>query len=108
MMVPDGRFEGRVDHITVTPEKIARTKFKEKWGQDEVQLSTEVRENHMENWLRCVRTRETPVLDALTAYKAMTTIGMGVQSYREGRVLYFNESTQRVTDKPVELMTARV
>ncbi|MFZ4627210.1 MAG: Gfo/Idh/MocA family protein [Blastocatellia bacterium] len=108
MMVPDGRFEGRVDHITVTPEKIARTKFKEKWSQDEVKLTTEVRENHMENWLRCIRTRETPVLDALTAYKAMTTIGMGVQSYREGRVLYFNESTQRVTDKPVDLMTARV
>ena len=108
MMVPDGRFEGRVDHITVTPEKIARTKFTEKWGKDEVKLTTEVRENHMENWLRCIRTRETPVLDALTAYKAMTTIGMGVQSYREGRVLYFNESTQRVTDKPVDLMTARV
>ena len=42
------------------------------------------------------------VLDPLTAYKAMTTIAMSVQSYREGRVLYFNETLQKVTDKPVE------
>ncbi len=107
MMVPDGRFEGKVNSITVTPERIARKSFAEKWGRDEVQLATETRENHMENWLRCVRTRETPVLDALTAYKAMTTIAMSVQSYREGRALYFNEATQRVTDKPVDLATVK-
>ncbi|MBL8168068.1 MAG: Gfo/Idh/MocA family oxidoreductase [Acidobacteria bacterium] len=103
MMVPQGAFEGRVDHITVTAERIARKKFVEKWGSEEVKLMTEKREDHMENFLRCVKTREKTVLDPLTAYKAMTTIGMSVQSYREGRVLYFNEATQRVTDKPVEL-----
>ena len=54
----------------------------------------------MENFLRCVKTREKPVLDALTAYKAMVTIGMSVQSYLEGNVLYFNERTQQVTDRP--------
>ena len=107
MMVPDGRFEGRVSQITVTPERIARKAFAEKWGKEEIQLQAETRENHMENWLRCVKSREKPVLDALTAYKAMTTIGMAVQSYREGKVLYFNEATQRVTDKPVDLMQAR-
>ncbi len=102
MMVPDGRFEGRVSHITVTPERLAQKKFTEKWGKNEVLLETETRENHMENWLRCVKTREKPNLDAMTAYKAMTTIGMAVQSYREGRVLYFNEALQRVTDKPFD------
>jgi hypothetical protein len=30
-----------------------------------------------------------------------------VQSYREGRALYFNEATQRVTDKPFEPLQAR-
>ena len=107
MMVPDGKFEGRVSQITVTPEKIARKSFVEKFGKEEVALQTEQRENHMENFLRCVRSGEKPVLDAQTAYRAMVTIGMAVQSYREGRVLYFNESTQRVTDKPVELLQAR-
>ncbi|MGE0104221.1 MAG: Gfo/Idh/MocA family protein [Blastocatellales bacterium] len=107
MMVPEGRFEGRVDHITVTPERIAKKKFIEKYGTEEMVIQTEKREDHMENFLRCVKTREKNVLDALTAYKAMTTIGMAVQSYRDGKVLYFNESTQRVTDKPVEVMTMK-
>jgi hypothetical protein len=37
----------------------------------------------------------------------MTTIAMAVQSYREGKALYFNESLQRVTDKPAEAMQAK-
>lgn len=103
MMVPEGQFEGKVDHITVTPERIAKDQFVAKWGKAVVELPTEKREDHMENFLRCVRTREKTVLDALTAYKAMTTIAMSVQSYREGKALYFDERTERVTDKPVQL-----
>lgn len=107
MMVPQGAFEGRVDYITVTPERIAKKKFVEKWGSEEVKLMTEKRETHYENFLRCVKTREKTVLDPLTAYKAMTTIAMSVQSYREGRVLYFNETLQKVTDKPIEGLQAK-
>jgi hypothetical protein len=100
MMVPEGRFEGRVDYITVTPQAIARQKFKEKYGTIQVQLETEPRESHMENFLRCVKTRQKPVLDADTAYAAMVTIGMSVQSYREGRVLYFDAQKHKVTSDP--------
>src|SRR2546425_2133850 len=38
MMVPDGRFEGKVDAITVTPSKIARQQFEEKYGSSEMKL----------------------------------------------------------------------
>jgi predicted dehydrogenase len=100
MMVPGGQFEGRVDYITVTPQRISKQKFKEKYGTIEVMLETEPRQSHMENWLSCIKTRETPVLDALTAYKAMVAIGMSVQSYREGRVLYFDEAKQKVVHEP--------
>ncbi len=100
MMVPDGKFEGRVDSITVTPQRIAKKQFEEKYGAGEVKMNCEPRESHMENFLRCVRTREKPVLDALTAYKAMVTIGMSVQSYREGRVLYFDDKREKVTYEP--------
>jgi predicted dehydrogenase len=100
MMVPEGKFEGKVDHITATPQRIFKQKFVEKYGSDEVKINCEPRESHMENFLRCVRTRETPVLDALTAYKAMVTIGMSVQSYREGRVLFFDEAKQKVVYEP--------
>jgi len=104
MMVPDGRFEGKVKHITVTPEGIAKKAFVEKYGKPELVIETGTRESHMENFLGCIKSREKPVLDALTAYKAMTTIGMAVQSYREGKAIYFNEATERVTDKPVEVL----
>jgi hypothetical protein len=100
MMVPDGRFEGRVEYITVTPERIQRKAFAEKYGTIEVKLEAEPREDHMSNFLRCVKTREKPVLDALTAYKAMVPIYMSVKSYREGKVLFFNEQTQQITDQP--------
>jgi predicted dehydrogenase len=96
VMVPDGKFEGRVDYITVTPQAIAKQAFKDKHGTIEMKIETEPRESHMENFLRCVRSRQTPVLDADTAYRAMVTIGMAVQSYREGRVLYFDEAAEKV------------
>jgi predicted dehydrogenase len=99
MMVPNGRFEDKVDYITVTPQRIVKLKWEEKYGATEVKLNCEPREDHMQNFLRCVSTREKPVLDALTAYKAMVTIGMGVQSYREGRVLYFDERKQKVVSE---------
>jgi predicted dehydrogenase len=100
MMVPHGQFEGRVDQITVTPQRIFRKQFEEKYGSAEIAIKTEQRESHMENFLRCVRTRETPVLDALTGYKALTAIAMSVQSYREGRVLFFDERKQKVVGDP--------
>jgi hypothetical protein len=54
----------------------------------------------MMNFLNSVRSRQKPVLDALTGYKAQVTISMSVQAYREGRVLFFDESVQKVVDKP--------
>jgi len=100
VMVPDGQFEGHVESIAVTPQKIAKQKFKEKYGTLEMVLACEQRESHMENFLRCVQTRETPVLDALTGYKALVAIQMAVQSYREGKVLYFDEQKQMVVSEP--------
>ena len=100
LMVPDGKFEGKVDFITVTPQSIGKQAFKEKHGTIEMKIETEPRESHMENFLRCLRTRKTPILDADTAYRAMVPIGMAVQSYREGRVLYFDESAEKVVATP--------
>jgi predicted dehydrogenase len=100
MIVPEGRFEGRVDAITVTPQPLAKQKFKEKYGTIEVKIECEPREDHMQNFLRCVRTRNKPVLDADTAYRAMVTIGMAVQSYREGRTLFWDPVQEKVVAAP--------
>jgi predicted dehydrogenase len=82
----------RLPHHASLRRSSPRRSLSRSGASTEIQLATETRENHMENWLRCIKTREKPNLDALTAYKAMTTIGMAVQSYREGRVLYFQRS----------------
>ena len=58
------------------------------------------RDAHMSNFFECMRTREKPVLDADTAYRAQVTISMSVQSYRQGKVLYFDPDRERVVDKP--------
>src|SRR5947209_14878728 len=60
---------------------------------------------YMENWLSCIKTRQTPVLDALTAYKAMVTIGMSVQSYREGRDMTARSCQSRSEEHTSELQS---
>jgi predicted dehydrogenase len=100
MIVPDGRFEGRVDSISITPQPLAKNRFKDRYGTIEVKLECEPRESHMENFLRCVRTRRKPVLDADTAYRAMVTIGMSVESYRTGRTLYWDAAGEKVVTEP--------
>jgi hypothetical protein len=47
-----------------------------------------------------MRTRQKPRLDVETAACAQVLISMSVQSYREGRTLYFDEKTWKVSAKP--------
>ena len=102
MIVPQGQFEGRVDNITVTPSRISRKKFYDKYGTEQVVIPTEEREAtyHMNNWLECIRTRQKPTLDSNTAYHAQVVISMAVQSYRRGKVLYFDPRTETIVETP--------
>ncbi len=100
MMVPHGQFEGHVDHITVTAEKKFEKKFVDKFGKNEIQFACEKREDHMDNFLGCVKSRKAPVLNAETALKAMVTIAMSVESYQKGKILYFDEKNLRVLESP--------
>ncbi|MBZ0256539.1 Gfo/Idh/MocA family oxidoreductase [bacterium] len=100
MIVEHGQFEGRTDHITVTAQRPFRKEFKDKWGSEEIVIEVEPREDHYDNFLRCVIEREKPVLDSSTAYRAMTTIAMSVESFRSGKVLYFDEKEEKVSDIP--------
>ena len=42
-----------------------------------------------------------PNLPAQLGYQAMAAIGMGVQAYRQGEVLFFDRTRSKVTNKPV-------
>jgi predicted dehydrogenase len=105
IMVEHGRFEGYAPHITVRPEaKVVSEEYKAKWGDKEIQIpveKTDTMQVHVSNFLQCMRTRQKPTLDVETGAKAQVLITMAVQSYREGRVLYFDEKTWKVSDKPV-------
>ncbi len=100
VMVDHGEFERPTDHISVFPEKNAiDDAYKQKFGEDEFDIpveQTDMMKTHIGNFLSCIRSREKPTLDVDTALHAQVTISMAVQSYREGRVLYWDEKTMSV------------
>jgi predicted dehydrogenase len=107
-MVEHGRFEGYSPYITVKAEK-SRGKFivpelEAKFeGKDEIKIP--VKENntmqtHVGNFLSCMRTRQKPQLDVETGARAQVLITMAVKSFREGKTMYFDEKTWKVSDKP--------
>lgn len=108
IMVEHGRFEGYAPQITLKAEKTRQGKFivpelEEKFqGKDEIKIDVEDKPTmptHVGNFLDCMRSRQKPTLDVETAARAQVLITMAVQSYREGRMLFFDERTWKVVDK---------
>jgi len=102
-MVDHGRFEGDTDHITVDFEDIYHPEMIERFGYAAVDIpvAETPRDAHMRNFLDCVETREKPNLDAVTGYHAQVVITMGVQAYREGKVLFWDPKAEKVVyDEP--------
>jgi predicted dehydrogenase len=104
IMVEHGRFEGFAPHITVKPERaVIDADYKARFGQEPVKIEVENKDTmntHIGNFLDCMRSRQKPTLDVETAARAQVTITMAVQSYRQGKVLYFDEKNFKVSDKP--------
>jgi predicted dehydrogenase len=109
-MVSHGQFEGMVPFITVTPEvrqgkAIGGDKYAEKFGTKAIQIPIDQKDPmqaHVENFLHCMRTREKPHLDVETGARAVVVINLAVQSYREGKTLYWDEKHWKATDKPIK------
>ncbi len=57
---------------------------------------------HIGNFLECMHTRQKPHLDVETGAKAVVVINLAVQSYREGKSLYWDEKRWKASDKPVK------
>ncbi len=103
IMVEHGRFEGFAPYITVRPEKnVVSAEYKAKWGTEDIRIpvkETDTMKTHIDNFLSCIRSRQKPTLDVETAAKAQVVITMAVQSYRQGKILYFDEKTFKIVDK---------
>jgi len=103
VMVEHGRFEGAAPYITVKPEgRVVNAEYKSKFGVEPIKIPVEDKDTmftHIGNFLDCMRTRQKPTLDVETAGHAQVVISMAVQSYRQGKVLYFDEKNFKVVDK---------
>ncbi|MFL6447798.1 MAG: Gfo/Idh/MocA family oxidoreductase [Bryobacteraceae bacterium] len=112
IMVEHGEFERPTPDIVVRPEKIRSRGEQErhtfpnyKFGSDEIRIPVEQKDMmqaHIGNFLQCMRTREKPHLDVETAAHAQVLINLAVESYREGRVKYWDEKAWKSVDKPVK------
>ena len=105
IMVDHGKFESPTDHITLLPETRVIGKdedYKTKFGTKEQQIPIDQKDamsTHVRNFLECIRTRQQPTLNVDVALRAQVTISMAVQSYREGRVLYWDDKAMHVTSE---------
>lgn len=119
---PDQR---RPTHLVIRPEpafagavreRVAKAGLEGKWVEAEAgfdadqnrgsgrelvfRIESPPSESFFENFLRCIRTREKPIVDGELAYQTHVTIMMAVESYRRNIVAFFDEATGRVLDRP--------
>jgi predicted dehydrogenase len=104
IMVEHGQFEGTASYITLKPEKRVMTpEYEGKFGKEDQKIPLDTKDAmtaHIDNFLSCVRSRQKPTLDVETAARAQVLITMAVMSYRQGRVLYFDEKNFQVLPTP--------
>lgn len=110
-MVEHGMFERYTPYITIRAERARGGKYivpelEAKYkGENEIKIPIANKNPeiiHVTNFLECVRSRQKPTLDVDTAARAQVLISLAVMSYREGRVLYFDEKNWKVSSKPVK------
>ncbi len=118
IMVEHGMFEEPTPNIIVRPEIVelppdpnSPDSRKEgtfpgyKFGSEEIKIPVEqydMMQAHIGNFLQCMRSRQKPHLDVETAAHAQVLISLAVDSYREGRVKYWDEKNWKGVDKPVK------
>jgi predicted dehydrogenase len=56
-------------------------------------------EDHINNFLDCMRSRQTPNCGPELSYKIMTAIKLGVDSYREGKMMLWDAERERRMDQ---------
>ena len=81
------------------------TQYAAKFGTRRVKIPVDQKDMmvaHVENFLQCVRSREQPHLNVDTGARAQAVINLAVQSYREGRVLYWDEKNYKALPHPVK------
>ena len=87
------------DGLSVQPEGAKA----DTWKEVAIARAAPINRLHTDNYLECMRSRQQTVLNPELGYKIMVAIRLGVDSYREGKVKFFDAASQ----KPVERGPAR-
>lgn len=88
-------------YARIRAERQFEEAFKEaNGGKTEAIVESEEGVGLVDDWVNCVRSRQKPVYDVLRGYQVMTAIKLGVESYRQGKVMAFDPATRRILDKP--------
>lgn len=109
------------DGVIVVPERPFAKELREKcenaglkgeWGKTTVsawrrtremeglRIAKQPRPSHMDNYLHCIRTRETPVEDAFAGYMITVAVEMGVSSYYQNKTMHFDPAKRVVLKEP--------
>jgi len=88
-------------YVQVKAERTFLDEFKAaNGGKEEVIIEDEEGDDLFDNWLDCMRSRKKPYYDVLRGYQVMVAIRLGVDSYREGRVMAFDPKSKQVIYPP--------
>ena len=69
-------------------------------GKEVVTIDAEDSKDLADDWIDCMRDRSEPVYNAMRGYQVMVAIKLGVDSYREGRVMAFDPKTRQMIYPP--------
>jgi hypothetical protein len=90
------------DAVVVVPEEPGRRAARDAAPPQPKRYAVERGETgraHTDNFLACMRSRNQPALNPELGCQIMTAIKLGVDSYREGKVKFFDPRTERVMDR---------
>ena len=85
--------------MRVVAEKQFLDWFKKEHGAEEIVVKPQDRDDHFTNWFNCMRNRTEPHLPIETAYRALAGIWMGVESYKQDKVMFWDNDAERFVKK---------
>jgi predicted dehydrogenase len=90
------------DRVVVVPEPIFAPASEDrtvKAGRVYEVVPVNILRAHTDNFLASMRSRRQPILNPELGYQIMVAIKLGVDSYREGKVKFFDTAAEKVADR---------
>ena len=87
--------------VIVTPENEYVEEYMseiggEKYRAGQIVIPSQEREDHMSNFISCVRSRQQPHFDVRFGYMVQVAITLGVRAYRENKVFNFDPEKEKI------------